>query len=71
MATALITVHCKLFKMMPYINKLKVRKFHQPTANRFSTAGKKPVGGHIVPLSLNRIKQDATTVKLMSQNISN
>ena len=30
MATTLITVHCKL----------KVRKFHQPTANRFSTARK-------------------------------
>ena len=24
---------------------LKARKFHQPTANRFSTARKKPVGG--------------------------
>ena len=31
--------------MMPYITTLKVRKFHQSTINRFSTAGKKPVGG--------------------------
>ena len=34
---------CKLFQMMPYIIILKVRKFHQPTANRFSTAKQKPV----------------------------
>ena len=45
MATALFTVYCKLFHMMPYIIILKVRKFHQPTASRFSTARKKPVGG--------------------------
>ena len=45
MATALITVDGKLFQMMPYITILKVRKFHQPTANSFSTARKKPVGG--------------------------
>ena len=44
MAATLITVDCKLFQMMPYIIILKVRKFHQPTANRFSTARKKPVG---------------------------
>ena len=31
--------------MMPYIIILKVRKFHQPTANRSSTARKKPVEG--------------------------
>ena len=43
MATTLFTVHCKLFHMMPYIVILKVRKFHQPTASRFSTARKKPV----------------------------
>ena len=43
-ATALITVDCKLFQMMPYIVILTVRKFHQPTAKRFSTAKKKPVG---------------------------
>ena len=34
---------CKLFQMMPYIIILKVRKFHQPTANRFSAARQKPV----------------------------
>ena len=57
MATTLFTVYCKLFHMMPYIIILKVRKFHQPTASRFSTARKKPVGrGHIVPPSLNRVK---------------
>ena len=56
MATTLSTVHCKLFQMMPYIIILKVRKFHQPTANRFSTARKKAVGGHNVPLSLKSIK---------------
>ena len=49
MAIALITVHCKLFQMMPYIIILKARKFHQPTANRFSTARKKHAGGHNVP----------------------
>ena len=37
-------LHCKLFQTMPYIIILKVRKFHQPIANRFSTARKKPVG---------------------------
>ena len=36
--------------MMPYIIILKVRKFHQPTANRFSTAKKKPMG------AMNRVK---------------
>ena len=58
MATTLFTVYCKLFHMMPYIIILKVRKFHHPTASRFSTAKKKPVGGHIVPPppSLNRVK---------------
>ena len=57
MATTLITVHYKLFQMMPYIIILKVRKFHQPTANRFSTARKKPVGeAHCAPPSLNRVK---------------
>ena len=30
---------------MPYIIILKVRKFHQPTANRFGTVSQKPVGG--------------------------
>ena len=56
----LFTVYCKLFHMMPYIIILKVRKFHQPTASRFSTARKKPVGGHIVPPSLNRVNQGHT-----------
>ena len=57
MATTLFTVYCKLFHMMPYIIILKVRKFHQPTESRFSTARKKPVGGrgYIVPPSLNRV----------------
>ena len=49
MAIALITVHCKLFQMMAYIIILKVRKFHQPTANRFSTARKKHAGGAHAP----------------------
>ena len=44
MVTTLITVHCKLLQMMAYIIKLKLRKFQQPTVNRFSTA-RKPVGG--------------------------
>ena len=57
MATTLIIVDCKLFQMMRYISILKVRKFHQPTANRFSTAKKKPVGGHNVlpPRGLNMV----------------
>ena len=38
--------------MMSYIIILKVRKFHQTTASRFSTARKKPVGGHIVSIGL-------------------
>ena len=33
--------------MMPYMIILKVRKFHQPTGNRFSTTRQKPVGGTI------------------------
>ena len=45
MAATLIAVDCELFQMMPYIIVQKVRKFYQPTANRFSTARKKPVGG--------------------------
>ena len=49
MATTLITVDCKLFQMLPYINILNVIKFHQPTANRFSTAKKKPVGCALPP----------------------
>ena len=39
-ATTLFTVYCKLFHMMLYIIILKVRKFHQSTASRFSTARK-------------------------------
>ena len=43
--------------MMPYIIILKVRKFHQPTPNRFSTARKKPVEGPVCnPPSLHRVK---------------
>ena len=52
MATSLITVDSKLFPMIPYIIKVKVRKFHQPTANRFSTARKKGAGVG----ALNRVK---------------
>ena len=37
MAITLITLDCKLFQMMPYIIILKVRKFHQPTANCLRT----------------------------------
>ena len=55
MATTLITVHCKLFQMMPYIIILKARTFYQPAANRFSTTRKKPVGAQIAPPSLNRV----------------
>ena len=51
MATTLITAYCKLFQMMLYIIILKVRKFHQPTANRFSTARKRPVGDTINRIS--------------------
>ena len=41
---------------MPYIIILKVRRFHQPTANCSSTAKQKPVGrGYNVPPSLNRV----------------
>ena len=47
MATTLITMDCKPFQMMPYIIILKVRKFHEPTANRFSTARKKTWGGNV------------------------
>ena len=58
MATTLSTGYCKLFYVMPYIIILKVRKFHQPTASRLSTARKKPVGGTLPPPppSLNRVK---------------
>ena len=45
MATPYVTVNSKLFQMMPYIIILRVRKFHQPTANCFGTARQKPVGG--------------------------
>ena len=38
--------------MMRYIVILKVRKFPQATANHFSTARQKPVGG------LNRVKNE-------------
>ena len=56
MATTLTTVDCKLFQMMPYVIILKVRKFHQPTADRFSTTRQKHVErGHNVPI-LNRVK---------------
>ena len=41
--------------MMPYIIILKVRKFHQPTANRFGTTRQKLVGGTMCPPSLNRV----------------
>ena len=49
--------------MMPYIIILKVRKFHQSTISRFSTAGKNPVGGHNVPPSLNRVKSHSPLFK--------
>ena len=47
--------------MMPYKIIVKVRKFHQPTANRFCTARQKPVGGGTLcspPPSLNRVKEE-------------
>ena len=45
--------------MMPYIIILKVRKFHQTIANRFSTARQKPAGGTLCPppQSLNRVNK--------------
>ena len=49
MATTSIAVDCKLFQMMPYIIILKVRNFHQPTANPFGTAREKPVRGAQCP----------------------
>ena len=45
MATTEVTVDCKIFQMMPYLIIPKVRTFHQPTANCFSTARQKPAGG--------------------------
>ena len=45
MAMALITVHCKLFKMMPYIIILKVRKFHQHSKEKTCSGG----GGGTIP----------------------
>ena len=60
MAATLITFHCKLFQMMPYVIKLKlkVRKIHQPAENRFSIARTTPVeeGAHCAPSpNLNRV----------------
>ena len=62
-ATTLITVHCKLFQMMPYIIKVKVRKFRQPAASCFSTAREKPLGGHNVPPILSKVKIMSDTQK--------
>ena len=60
--------------MMPYIIILKVRKFHLSTTNRFGTAGKKPIGGHIVPPppSLNRVNclQDYKDNSLQGQRLN-
>ena len=70
MATTLITVDCKLFQMMPYIIILKVGKFHQLTANRFSTARKKPVGGQCAPPGLNRVKRAQMLTQQASINVS-
>ena len=66
MAIELITIHCKLFQMMPYIIILKVRKFHQPTASRFSTAREKHAGGggHNPP-SLNKVKALLGMIQLL------
>ena len=54
MAMALITVHCKLFKMMPYIIILKVRKSESfiSTARENMQWG----GGGTIPPSLNKVK---------------
>ena len=41
MATTLVTVHCKLFQMMPYVIILEVKKFHEPNANSFNSCNKK------------------------------
>ena len=47
METSQVSMEALYFKcMMPYLIMLKVRKFHQPAANRFSTARQDPVGGH-------------------------
>ena len=59
--------------MMPYIIILKVRKFHQTTASRFSTARKKPVGGaHCAPPppSLNRVKSGVSYSSTVSLPIN-
>ena len=64
MATTLFTVYCKLFHMMPYIIILKVIKFYQPTASRFRTARKKPVGGTLCPPSLNWVNLIRTVGKV-------
>ena len=50
MATTLITVHCKLFQIMPYVVILEVRKFHQPT-----TVLSKQGNNHLNRLSLRRV----------------
>ena len=68
MATTLITVDCKLFQMMPYIIILKVRKFHQTTANRFSTARKKPVGGGGGGLNLLLVHVRRSSVERTNKN---
>ena len=66
MATTLFTVYCKLFHIMPYIIILKVREFHQPTASRFSTARKNPVG-LCPPPSLNRLKGRCKRENIVSE----
>ena len=54
---------------MPYIIMLKVRQFHYSSINRFTIAGKRPVGGHKVPLSLIRVKYEHTIDSFEAPNL--
>ena len=67
MATTSIAVDCKLFRMMSYLIILKVRKFHQPTANHFSTARIKPVGGTMNRVNNEKKIKDKVTLQNMFQ----
>ena len=57
--------------MMPYIIILKVRKFHQPTTGRFSTARQKPVRGGgedtLCPL-LSRVNKTVSTTQIEKES---
>ena len=59
---------CKLFHIMLYIIILTVRKFRQPSANRFSTARQKPAVGGTMPPSLNKAKTKIQIGIVSAQN---